>query len=234
MNRPFRTGKWGPGLPAALTALAVIGILSALGGSFLSQQRQKERLQMEYISQTVASETYEALIYQMEKTRVLEGHLIETGGSYDTFAPIARRLLEERIVRSLVFAPGGIVRGVFPLEGNEGLFGLDLNSDGLGNLEAQAAIEKGELFIAGPFELVEGGVGVCGRLPVYLPGDTGEPEYWGLVTVTLDYPAVFAGVPSSRSTSRATPAASGGSTRTTGGSRPSWRRPGPFPRGPPS
>ena len=96
---------------------------------------------MEYISQTVASETFEALIYQMEKTRVLEGHLIETGGSYDTFAPIARRLLEERIVRSLVFAPGGIVRGVFPLEGNEELFGLDLNSDGLGNLEAQAAIE---------------------------------------------------------------------------------------------
>ena len=38
---------------------------------------------------------------------------------------IARRLLEERIVRSLVFAPGGIVRGVFPLDGNEGLFGLD-------------------------------------------------------------------------------------------------------------
>lgn len=195
MIRPFRMRKWGPGLPAALTALAVIGLLAALGGSFFSQQRQKERLQMEYISQTVASETFEALIYQMEKTRVLEGHLIETGGSYDTFAPIARRLLEERIVRSLVFAPGGIVRGVFPLEGNEELFGLDLNSDGLGNLEAQAAIEKGELFIAGPFELVEGGVGICGRLPVYLPDETGEPEYWGLVTVTLDYPAVFAGSP---------------------------------------
>ena len=141
MIRPFRMRKWGPGLPAALTALAVIGLLAALGGSFFSQQRQKERLQMEYISQTVASETFEALIYQMEKTRVLEGHLIETGGSYDTFAPIARRLLEERIVLSLVFAPGGIVRGVFPLEGNEELFGLDLNSDGLGNLEAQAAIE---------------------------------------------------------------------------------------------
>lgn len=195
MSRLFRKWKWGPGLSAALTALVCFGVLAALGGSFLDQQRQKERLQMEYISQTVASETYEALIYQMEKTRVLEGHLIETGGSYDGFAPIARGLLQEKMVRSLIFAPGGIVQGVFPLEGNEGLFGLDLNSDGLGNLEAQAAIQKGELFIAGPFELVEGGVGVCGRLPVYLPDGAGARRYWGLVTVTLDYPAVFEGNP---------------------------------------
>ena len=195
MDRSPRKRGWGPGLSAALTALACLGVLAALGAFFLGQQRQKERLQMEYISQTVASETYEALIYQMEKTRVLEGHLIETGGSYDGFAPIAQGLLEEPMVRSLVFAPGGIVRGVFPREGNEVLFGLDLNSDGLGNQEAQAAIQKGELFIAGPFQLVEGGVGVCGRLPVYLPNGRGEREYWGLVTVTLDYPAVFEGSP---------------------------------------
>ena len=193
MDRSPRTR--GPWLSAVLTALACLGVLAALGAFFLGQQLQKERLQMEYISQTVASETYEALIYQMEKTRVLEGHLIETGGSYDGFAPIAQGLLKEPMVRSLVFAPGGIVQGVFPREGNEALFGLNLNSDGLGNQEAQAAIQKGELFIAGPFQLVEGGVGVCGRLPVYLPNEAGEREYWGLVTVTLDYPAVFEGNP---------------------------------------
>lgn len=195
MDLSPRKQSWGPGLTATLTALACLGVLAALGAFLLDQQRQRERLQMEYISQTVASETYEALIYQMEKTRVLEGHLIETGGSYDGFAPIAQGLLKEPMVRSLVFAPGGIIRGVFPQEGNEALFGLDLNGDGLGNQEAQAAIQKGELFIAGPFRLVEGGVGVCGRLPVYLPNGRGEREYWGLVTVTLDYPAVFEGNP---------------------------------------
>ena len=158
---------------------------------FTVQQNNEDRLQMEYIARTVESETYETLLTQMSKTRVSEAHLIETDGSFENFGPIAERLLVEKAVRSLLCAPEGVVRGIFPMEGNEPVAGLDLNSDGMGNLEAQAAIEKGELFLAGPFELVEGGMGICGRLPVYLENDQGEREYWGLVSITLSYPVIF-------------------------------------------
>ena len=157
----------------------------------VSRHQNEERLQMEYIARTVESETYETLLTQMSKTLVSEAHLIETDGSYDSFAPIAEGLLKDRAVRSLLFAPNGIVQGIFPLEGNEPVAGLDLNSSGQGNLEAQAAIEKGELFLAGPFELVEGGMGICGRLPVYLENKEGQREYWGLVSITLSYPLIF-------------------------------------------
>ncbi len=150
---------------------------------------------MEYIARTVESETYETLLRQMEKTKVLEAHLMATGGSFDHFAPIAEGLLREDAVRSVIFAPGGIVEGVFPLEGNEPVIGLDMNSAGFGNWEAQEAIRKGELILAGPFEMVEGGLGVCGRLPVYLEDGAGGKRYWGLVTVTLDYPDIFADSP---------------------------------------
>ena len=34
--------------------------------------------------------------------------------------------------------------------------GLDMKEEGAGNLEARAAMEKGELYIAGPFELIQG------------------------------------------------------------------------------
>lgn len=174
-------------LVAALCFVCVVLLMCV----FVSQQNKEEQLQMEYIARTVESETYETLLTQMSKTRVSEAHLIETGGSYENFGPIAERLLGEEAVRSLLFAPEGVVRGIFPLAGNEPVEGLDLNSDGMGNLEAQAAIKKGELFLAGPFELVEGGMGICGRLPVYLENDAGEREYWGLVTITLNYPVIF-------------------------------------------
>ena len=182
-------------LPAALTALVCFGCLMALTIANRIQQTKEERLQMEYIARTIKSETYETLLLQIEKTQVVEGYLIETGGTYDTFEPIAERLLEEEVVQNLLFAPNGIVSRTFPTEGNEAAIGLDLNSSGQGNLEAQAAIRAGELFLAGPFELVEGGMGICGRLPIYLENEVGEEEYWGLVSVTLKYPEIFADHP---------------------------------------
>lgn len=155
------------------------------------QHTKEEQLQMEYIARTIESETYETLLTQMQKTRVLEAHLIETGGRFDTFGPIAEGLIQEKAVRSLIFAPNNIVTGIFPTESNKPVIGLDLNSNGVGNLEAQEAIRARALFLAGPFELVEGGMGICGRLPVYLQNEQGVREYWGLVSVTLNYPDLF-------------------------------------------
>ena len=59
-------------------------------------------------------------------------------------------------MRNVLFAPGGIVEGVYPLEGNEGVLGLNMYGEGAGNLEARAAIEKEELYIAGPFRTDSG------------------------------------------------------------------------------
>ncbi|MBQ8237180.1 MAG: histidine kinase [Oscillospiraceae bacterium] len=196
MSHPERTNIRRDNNRSAAAAGAVcLVILLLLTALMQIQQNSREALQMEYIVRTVESETYETLLTQMEKTRVMEGHLIETGGDYENFGPISQRLLGEEAVRSLLFAPDGVVRGVFPLEGNEPVYGLDLNSEGAGNLEAQEAIRKGTLILAGPFELVEGGLGVCGRLPIYLENDSGQREYWGLVSVTLKYPEIFADNP---------------------------------------
>ena len=65
--------------------------------------------------------------------------------------------------------------------------------DGAGNKEARAAIKQKELYIAGPFELIQGGLGIAGRLPVFLPDGSGSSHFWGIVSVTLDFPAVLSG-----------------------------------------
>ncbi len=96
-------------------------------------------------------------------------------------------------MRNVLFAPDGIVDGVFPLEGNEDVVGLNMYGDGAGNLEAQAAIEKEALYIAGPFQLIQGGLGIAGRLPVFLTDEQGQRYFWGIVSVTLDFPAALSG-----------------------------------------
>ncbi len=153
---------------------------------------------MDHIAQSVGSETYETLLSEMGKTRVLEAYLIQTGGSYEGFEKVAPILLQEAFVRNVLFAPGGVVEAVYPLAGNENAVGLNMNEEGAGNLEAQAAMEKGELYMAGPFPLIQGGMGIAGRLPVYLTDASGQRSFWGIVSVTLDFPAVLSGSPVER------------------------------------
>ena len=159
---------------------------------------EQERDRMNHIAQSVGSETYETLLSEMGKTRVLEAYLIQTGGSYEGFEKVAPILLEEAFVRNVLFAPGGVVEAVYPLAGNENAVGLNMNEEGAGNLEAQAAMEKGELYMAGPFPLIQGGMGIAGRLPVYLTDASGQRSFWGIVSVTLDFPAVLSGSPVER------------------------------------
>ena len=159
---------------------------------------RQERDRMSHIAQSVGAETYETLLSEMGKTRVLEAYLIQTGGSYEGFEKVAPILLREDFVRNVLFAPGGVVEAVYPMAGNEGAVGLDMNQEGAGNLEAQAAMEKGELYIAGPFELIQGGMGIAGRLPVYLEDESGRRAFWGIVSVTLDFPQVLSGSPVER------------------------------------
>ena len=175
--------------------LAAVALLTAYMERAAIRQ---ERDRMSHIAQSVGSETYETLLSEMGKTRVLEAYLIQTGGSYEGFENVAPILLREKFVRNVLFAPGGVVEAVYPLAGNENAVGLDMNQEGAGNLEARAAMEKGELYIAGPFELIQGGMGIAGRLPVYLEDESGRRTFWGIVSVTLDFPAVLSGSPVER------------------------------------
>lgn len=179
-------------LRSVATVLACLSLIVAALFLYRFQIQKEQQLQMEYIARSLESETYETLLIQFDKARVLEGYLIETGGSFDSFDPVGEALLEGSPgIQNVLFAPQGVVAKAYPAEGNEKTIGLDLNSNGQGNLEAQAAIAAKDLFIAGPFELVEGGLGICGRLPIYLESQNGEPEYWGLISVSLKYPEIF-------------------------------------------
>jgi len=165
---------------AALAIFAGMTVYIELG------RESREDEQMKYIASTVSAQTYEVLSAQMSKAKTLEAFIVQNNGGTDGFEKVAKLLVTDESVRNVLLAPDGIVTDVYPLSGNESVIGHDLTGDQAGDKEAQEAIERGEMIMAGPFTLVQGGMGIAGRLPVYLDG-----EFWGLVSVTLDYPAVL-------------------------------------------
>ncbi len=92
-------------------------------------------------------------------------------------------------IRNVLIAPGGVVSQVYPLQGNEQVLGLNLySSANASNEEALEATSDDSIVFTRPYELVQKGMAVSGRLSVYLPQEDGSQRYWGLVSVTLDFP----------------------------------------------
>ncbi|AXS80329.1 PAS domain-containing protein [Dechloromonas sp. HYN0024] len=95
-------------------------------------------------------------------------------------------------LRNIVAAPDMVIRWVHPIEGNEKAIGLDYR-----NTPAQfPAVERARLsrqiVLAGPLNLVQGGVGLVARLPVYLPDGKGKESFWGIVSAVIDVDKLFA------------------------------------------
>ncbi|WP_227657591.1 PAS domain S-box protein [Candidatus Magnetaquicoccus inordinatus] len=63
-------------------------------------------------------------------------------------------------------------------------------SDEKRNREARLAKESGKLTLAGPFELLQGGTAIIGRLPVFF--DEADPQtFWGFTMVLIRMPALL-------------------------------------------
>jgi PAS domain S-box-containing protein len=90
-------------------------------------------------------------------------------------------------VLTLALAPDGIVRHVYPLEGNQSMLGYRPLEDARGEARAdvQRAIETRQIILSGPMELAQGGLGLVARQAVYQ-----DDVYWGLVIVVLDVPTL--------------------------------------------
>jgi sensor domain CHASE-containing protein len=87
-----------------------------------------------------------------------------------------------RHLRNFAVAPDNRIAYVYPVEGNKAALGVDYR-----NVPSQwpviaQTIERRQPFLAGPVSLVQGGVGLIYRRPVFLS----DGSYWGLISSVID------------------------------------------------
>jgi PAS domain S-box-containing protein len=91
-------------------------------------------------------------------------------------------------VAALALAPNGIVGPIVPLQGNERAIGHDLLRDPTRDKEAFLARDTGKLTLAGPFNLIQGGVAAAGRLPIFFDLPDGKKGFWGFANILIRFP----------------------------------------------
>ena len=103
------------------------------------------------------------------------------------FERAAKPLLSGRSqLRNIGAAPDMVIRYMYPLAGNEKAIGLDYRKVPAQFEAAERARLSGEIVLAGPLSLAQGGVGLIARLPVFLDDPAGESRFWGLISAVID------------------------------------------------
>ncbi|PPB59048.1 hypothetical protein FFA43_04570 [Campylobacter hyointestinalis subsp. hyointestinalis] len=122
----------------------------------------------------------------------LEALVLGANGKNIDLEKVGKFLIHDeykKYVKNILIAPDGVVSQVYPHNGNDAVIGLNLLSkQNESNKEALKAMEQNRtLVVTGPYNLIEGGVAISGRLKVTLPQVSGSSKDWGLVSITLDF-----------------------------------------------
>ena len=103
-----------------------------------------------------------------------------------------------RNIRNIGLARNNVITHIFPLAGNEAALGLDYASQPDQWPIIREAMDKRGTVVAGPVNLVQGGQAFIARTPIYTRGGTGghlsehKPTYWGMASIVIDIPTLFA------------------------------------------
>jgi diguanylate cyclase (GGDEF)-like protein/PAS domain S-box-containing protein len=181
----------------ALTVFLVSGLV--LGGFAWRAEMQRidaHRAEARLLAGDVAQALENRMERLMSATYLMAAFVRANGGEVTQFEQLATEMLPFYPgVTSLGLAPGGIVRYAIPLEPNRATIGFNQLADPVQSPEAFLARDTGRLTLAGPLNLVQGGLGAVGRLPVFLPHpQRQEPQFWGFAFVTIRFPDAFEGL----------------------------------------
>ncbi|MBO6856397.1 EAL domain-containing protein [Roseibium sp.] len=111
----------------------------------------------------------------------------------DQFGRISSGLIGNHSqLRNVAGAPDLVVRLMYPMTGNEKAIGLDYRKNEQQRDAALRAVNSGEMVLAGPVDLLQGGKGFVGRFPVFTENDDGTRRLWGLVAAVVDADRLYA------------------------------------------
>ncbi|MDO4475272.1 MAG: response regulator [Lachnospiraceae bacterium] len=168
-----------------LSLVAIMTVIQcfALGG--IASAKKENKVQDAYIyGQSVASAIRLTMDNTLEATEALKYFYLEYGEDcFEEFEQIGSHIVADHpVIGSMYIAPEGVIRVAYPAEVESSTIGFEMLKDPMQGPRAQLAIDTKEITVAGPHQLVEGGIGFIIRNPVF-EGDA----FKGFTIIVLDW-----------------------------------------------
>ena len=174
----------------------VFGITLFAFAQFDRQQTQMQRLSVRDNTAEIGRQIAKSIQNEISKRLVTVQALVafkkaEPDFSYDDFLSFANHIKNnDASILSLQFAPNGIVEFVTDEERNAAAIGHNLLADPERSKAAFDAIQNDTFMIIGPVKLVQGGVGLIARKPIFDISEQKQKQFWGFATIVIDFAAV--------------------------------------------
>lgn len=205
MSGTLRGGGGGGGArkPSTWLPFIVAALITACSGLVLLKlyalqaERRDEAARAELVSQlsVLRARLEYNLTAPLLISRGLVAQIIFHHGMSDAdFARASSLVMQDyESIRNLAMSRGTVVTSVYPLESNRAILGVDYRDLPAQWPAVERAINSRKPVVAGPVNLIQGGTALIGRVPVFLPDpDGGQAKLFGLISVVIDIPKVFA------------------------------------------
>ncbi len=178
-------------LPALLLAFGLglsyrVAELQAVAD--VDRSRERVTIALDQIRGTLSRELYGAIHLTAGLTSFVA---VEGGIDEARFAAIAEELIRSSpLIRNIALAPDNVIRYVHPRAGNESVIGLDYDRHPGQRAAVLQAMSEHRTVVAGPVRLVQGGVGIIGRNPIFVFDSSHSPptrRYWGVASTVVDF-----------------------------------------------
>jgi len=106
--------------------------------------------------------------------------------SKEEYAELAKEYIKnDSVISSMSLSKDCIISDIYPLEGHEEALGLNLLEHPERKRMVEKTIETHLTFVAGPVELVEGGIAFISYTPVFDKSDRTQERFWGVTDIVI-------------------------------------------------
>ncbi|MFV1465722.1 MULTISPECIES: ATP-binding protein [unclassified Phaeobacter] len=179
-----------------LPTLVAFVVIVAAGLSAESQNdtiyEQKLRADVQYEAGLIRARIEGNLSADIQLVRGLQAVLsTEPKMTQRRFAELASQLIADQAsLRNIAAAPDLVIRLMYPIAGNEAAIGLDYRKNEAQRAAALRARDSGDLVLAGPVNLMQGGRGMIARFPIFA-GPQATRSFWGILSAVIDVDAIY-------------------------------------------
>ncbi|MEB3829178.1 sensor histidine kinase [Phormidium sp. CCY1219] len=184
-----------PYIAALCAASLVFAGVWALANSEKERYRQEIRTDVLQELTTIRARLEAALNSRLFITRGMVAY-VSTNPDLDQpqFVSLARVMVSQQSgIINIQLARKNVISHLYPVEGNEEAIGINLLENPSSQEGVKRLLRTQKTVVAGPVNLVQGGIALISRTPIFLSEDRTRDgnTYWGLVAILIDPKTLF-------------------------------------------
>ncbi|WP_143870637.1 response regulator [Catenovulum sediminis] len=184
-NKNISVLSWPFALLLIICSIGIIFVSELIADKAYQQRLAAQKKELTESVSVYRAQLEQALARDLSVTSAVRSYIaVNPDLTQAEFALYVEQLLSgSNQIKNLGAAKDLVINLIYPFKGNEAALGLDFRKNKAQKDAALLAVNTKNIVIAGPLNLVQGGVGLIAREPVFR-ADSGD--LWGLVSVVID------------------------------------------------